>query len=179
MLLGTPALILMIHYDKLAQENYDGTFRYYLFRTSRAKIYWSKFASALAEIALITLTATLIAVLYGHFKLDNFDTLKVLGYSLKYWLAGITPLLAFSSMVFMFSSWVKRPFLALLLSAATVIGAGVIMNWYPWMSPFNLDYWKGLFVPGTQLMLNSVLIYLGYTALFSTLGFLIFKKRDL
>jgi len=89
------------------------------------------------------------------------------------------PLITFSSLVYLFSAWVKRPFLALLFSSLATITALVILIWVPELSPFNLHYWKGFFIPGTTIMLRSVLIYLGFTAVFLGTGFLIFKKRDL
>jgi len=179
LLFGTPFLILLIHYDKIAQEASDGTYRYFLFRTSRAAIYWSKFFSALIEIALITLVATILAVIYGQLTLPYFDLWEVAKASLIYWLMGLIPLLTFSSLVILCSSWVKRPFIALLLPGVAVLGAIIIMIWYPELSPFYLDYWKGLFLPGTTLMWKSIGIYLGITTAISSLGYLIFRKREL
>lgn len=178
-LFGTPILLLLVHYDKIAQEISDGTYRYLLFRTSRAKIYWSKFASVAIEITIVTFLATLFAIVYGHFSLNFFQTEEVIRASLRFWLAGLPFLFSFSALVLMFSAMVKRPFSALLLSAATIICAALVMIWTPEVSPFYLEYWKGFFLPGTPLMLKSVMIYLGFTALFSGAGFLIFKNRDL
>lgn len=179
LLLGTPLLILMIYYDKLAQETSEGTFRYFLFRVSRARLYWAKFASMIIEVALLTLLATLLAILYGHFSLNFFQTSEILKWSLTYWLAGLTPLLTFASMVFMFSTLVKQPFFALLLSVVTLVGAAMMLGWIPELSPFYLDYWKGFFLPGTDFMLKSILIYLIFMTTCALVGFFIFKKRDL
>lgn len=178
-LFGTPLLLLLVNYDKLAQEISEGSFRYLLFRTSRAHIYWAKFASMALEIAFVTFIATLLAVLYGHFSLPFFQTAKVFKSSLIFWLAGLPFLVSFSALILLFSAGVKRPFSALLLVALALIASAVVMIWAPQLSPFYLEYWKGFFLPGTPLMLKSVLIYLGFCALFSGVGFLIFKKRDL
>lgn len=178
-LFATPVLLLLVHYDKLAQEASDGTFRYLLFRTGRAQIYWAKFASIVIEIALVTFLATIFAVLYGHFSLPFFQTKEVLKASFHFWWVGLPFLISFSSLVLLFSAMVKRPFSALLLSALAVIGAALIMIWWPQLSPFYLEYWKGFFLPGTSLMFKSILIYLGFTSLFSSLGFWVFKKKDL
>lgn len=179
MIIGTPLLILLIYYDKLAQEQADGTFRYFLFRTSRTKLYWAKYASMIIEIALLTLIATLLAVLYGHYSLNFFQTAEVLKASLTYWLTGLTPLITFASMVFMFSALVRQPFLALLLSVATLIASVVLLAWLPHLSPFYLDYWKGFFLPGTDLLFKSISIYLIFTLICSLTGFFIFKRRNL
>ena len=179
LLLGTPLLILLVYYDKLAQETADGTFRYFLFRTSRAKLYWAKFASMVIEIGILTFLATLLAVLYGYLTLDFFPLKPIFNASVTYWLAGLTPLITFASLVFMLSALVKQPFLALLFSGVAVIAALIMLAWIPEISPFNLDYWKGFFLPGTSYMVKSVFIYLGFTTLCAGTGFIIFKKRDL
>ena len=179
LLLGTPFLIQLIHYDKIAQEVSDGTFRYQLFRTSRGNIYWAKVASALIEIAIITFIATVLAVLYGELTLTYFEFWDVMKASLTYWLMGLVPLLTFSSLVLFFSAWVKRPFIALLLPGIAVLAAFIMMAWYPHFSPFHIDYWKGFFLPNTHLMWKSIGIYLGITAVISSAGYLIFKRKDL
>lgn len=178
-IVGTPLLILLIYYDKLAQEQADGTFRYFLFRTGRSQLYWAKYASMVIEIALLTLIATLLAVLYGHYSLSFFQTSEVLRASLTYWLTGLTPLITFASMVFMFSALVRQPFLALLLSVATLIGSAILLAWLPQLSPFYLEYWKGFFLPGTDLLLKSIFIYLIFTLACSLIGFFIFRRRNL
>lgn len=178
-IIGTPLLILLIYYDKLAQESADGTFRYFLFRTSRAKLYWAKYLSMVIEISLLTLIATLLAILYGHYSLNFFQTAEVLKASLAYWLTGLTPLITFASMVFMFSALVRQPFLALLLSGVAIIAALIMLALAPKLSPFYLDYWKGFFLPGTSLMTHSIFIYLIFATICAAIGLLIFKKRDL
>lgn len=178
-LFGTPILLLMVHYDKLAQEISDGTYRYLLFRTSRAKIYWAKWGSAVLEITLVTFLATLFAVVYGHFSLSFFQTGEIFAASMRFWLAGLPFLIAFSSLVLMFSVMVRRPFTALLLSASAVVISALLLIWVPDISPFYWENWKGFFLPGTPLMIKSILIYLGYAALFSSIGFAVFRWRDL
>ena len=178
-LLIVPFLIIILHYNKMASEISRKTTRFLLIRGSRASIYWAKFSSVVVEIILITFIITMIALLYGHLRLDFFVWGDVLPISLKYWLASLPPLVGFGSLVFMFSSVVKRPFMALLWPLLFVLLGGILLAWKPELSPFYIEYWKGLFLLEGPALRNAILIFLGLTTLFSTAGYLVFKQKDL
>lgn len=76
-LLGTPLLVLLLGYEKLAQEVYDGTVRYLVFRTSRMQIFFSKYVSSMLEIGVVTALATVFILSWASMKVPGFQWKEV------------------------------------------------------------------------------------------------------
>jgi ABC-type transport system involved in multi-copper enzyme maturation permease subunit len=178
-LIGTPFLILLLSYDKISQEVYDGTLRYLLFRTSRLKIYLAKFLSAAIEIGVITFIALLIALVWGSFKLNNFDFSESFGYGMRFWLIAQPFLWISIAFVLIFSSLFRKPFHALLCSCLGLLGLAILPHWVDYVSPFDSFYLKGLFVNFSPKLYLSLGFFCFFAALFLGIGFSIFNKKDL
>lgn len=176
---GTPLLIIILKYDILAQERYDGTLRFLLFRVSRLKIIASRFVSSLFEIMFLTLIAFLAAFFWAALRIPDFPLLKSFLTGLYFW--GVSQLyfsviIAFSML---FSTFVKKPITALILGFLTLFGLSILPIWVPAVSPLDLVHLGGLLAGPSISLLLSALVYLFYTGLFLLAGYFIFKRKDL
>lgn len=176
---GTPLLLVLLNYDKIAQEVYDGTLRYLLFRTSRLSIYLSKFVGSIVECAVITFIALLIALLWATWQVKGLEFGPSFFYGIRFWAIGQVFLWAFIAFSLMFSSFFQKPFTALLVNAAALFGLFVLPFWIGYISPYDLNYLSGLFFPNTVELFQALGIYLIFTVIFLSIGYLRFARKDL
>ncbi len=178
-ILGTPLLILILTYDKIAQEVYDGTLRYLLFRTSRFQIYFAKFLSSAIEVAVTTFVALFIALLWGSFEIRFFDISQSMWLGLRFWLIAQPFLWVFIAFSLIFSSIFRKPFHALLTSFLVFFGLVLLPFWVHFVSPFDSYFMQGLYYPLSFELIRTLLFYTLFTIVFLGIGFSIFQKKDL
>lgn len=176
---GTPLLILLLGYDKISQEIYDGTIRYMVFRTSRGKIFLSKFLSGLLEIAFVTGLVTLFILFWASFQIPDFQWMRSLGYGLHYWIISLVFLAPFVAYSLMCSAFFRKPFLALVTSFVGWIVMVVLTFLVDYVSPYDGQYMQGLFYYFSPELLYACLVYTIFSLLFLGVGYVVFTKRDL
>lgn len=178
-IIGTPLLILLLGYDKIAQEVYDGTIRYLVFRTSRLFIFLSKFISSILEIAFVTGMVTLTGIFWASIAFPDITLQKSFLFGLRFWsisLFFLSPFIAYSLMC---SALFKKPFLALISSFVGWFALILLPIWVPYVSPYDGTYMQGLFYPMSYALLSSLLGYSLFSLLFLLIGYTVFSKRDL
>lgn len=178
-LIGTPILLFIINYDKISQEIYDGTIRYLLFRASRFKIFFAKFLSSFLECSLITLFAVFIGVLWGSLRFDSVDFSESMSYGLRFWMISQFFLSVFVALSLLASSIFKKPFTSLIVCFLIFIAMPILAYFFPYISPFETEYFKGLFFHNSYQLFFSLAVYTLYTAIFLSIGYSIFKRKDL
>lgn len=178
-LIGTPLLLFILNYDKVSQEIYDGTIRYFLFRVSRFQLYSSKFLSSVIECAAITFIALFLGILWASIRYRSVDFVESIGYGLRYWLIAQFFLVVFIAFSLMASSIFKKPFVALIVSFVSYLVMAVIPFFVAYVSPYDAVYFEGLFFNNSPQLFISLAAYLGFAAVFLTTGYLIFKRADL
>lgn len=176
---GTPLLLLLLNYDKIAQEVYDGSFRYILFRTSRRSIYLSKFLGSIVECAIITFIALMTALLWAKWQISDLDLSKSFLYGLRFWTIGQVFLWVFIAFSLMFSTFFQKAFSALLVTASALFILFILPFWIGYISPYDLNYLSGLFFPTSPELFQSLITYLIFTLIFLSGGYFWFSRKDL
>lgn len=185
---GTPFLILILNYDKISQEIYDGTLRYLLFRTSRLEIFLAKFLSGVIETAVITFTALFLALLWGSTQIEKFDFVKSFFHGVRFWFIAQVFLAIFVAFSLLFSSLFKKPFHALLTSFIGFCVMGLIplfaeLHTLPsearFLSPFENFYMQGMLFDFSPQLYQSLGFFGLFTAIFLGIGYAIFYRKDL
>lgn len=178
-LIGTPFLLFIINYDRVSQEIYDGTIRYILFRATRFKIFFAKFFSGLLECSLITLLALFLGILWGSLKYSSVDFTVSMTYGLRYWFIAQVFLAVFVACTLLASAIFKKPFTSLVFCFIFYVFLVIIQFFIPYISPYDSVYFEGLFFHNSLPLLFSLAVYAGFTAIFLTAGYQIFKRKDL
>jgi ABC-type transport system involved in multi-copper enzyme maturation permease subunit len=179
-LIGTPLLIFILNYDKIAQEVYDGTIRYILFRASRFQIFFAKFTSSMIECSLITFIALVLGVLWGSIRFPHsvhFDA--SMSYGIRYWVIAQFFLATFVALSLMASAIFKKPFVALIFCFTCYVLMPGIPLVVRFVSPYDHLYFEGLFFHNSPELIFSLAVYTAYAALLLTTGYQIFKRKDL
>lgn len=176
---GTPILILLTKYDLLALESYDHTFRFLLFRTSRFKIYLSRFLSAFLEIFAITFLALIFALIWSAIRVPDFSFSKSLSAGLYFLIVSQFLFAVIIAITMLMSTIVKKPLTALLFTFLALIVLLAVTNLVNYVSPFDSFYIRGLIAGFSLELLKSIISYILFTALFLAAGFIIFKRKNL
>ncbi len=176
---GTPLLVMLLNYDKIAQEVYDGTLRYLLFRVSRFQLYLTKFLGSLVECALITLVALLFALVWASFQLKGLDFGVTLAYGIRFWAIGQVFLSVFVAFAMMFSTFFKKPFTALIVGATVLFLLFILPFWIDYLSPYDVKYLTGLFYNNSLELAETLGVYVLFTILFWLIGWWNFSRKDL
>lgn len=176
---GTPLLILFWKYDVLAQEIYDRTTRFLVFRASRLEFLLARYASGMMEVFLLTLVAFFLSMLWASATLSDFEWTKSFtkGFSLL-----LTSQAFFSvilALTVMCSTIVRRPLSALLLSFGGILFLLLMTAWLPLLSPFASLYFRGLFAGIAGNLVPTIIVYALFTGLFLRIGYSILRRRDL
>lgn len=176
-LFGTPLLILILKYDTLTQEIYDGTLRFLLFRTSRKDIFFAKFLSGVIEFAILTLIAFLLAYLWSGLY---FDKWMDIGIGMKFWLLSQLFLSTFIAFYLSISVIFKKPFYSLLTACIASLLLLLAPLKISYISPFDSSYLRGFFFPYSSFEFQIMIFgFLALTATFLLVGFYIFRKKTL
>lgn len=176
-LFGTPLLILILKYDTLTQEIYDGTLRFVLFRTSRKNIFFAKFLSGALEFAFLTLIAFLLAYLWTGIA---FNQWMKIGIGLRFWFLAQLFLAIFVSFYLFISVIFKKPFYSLLTACLFSLILLLAPLKIRYISPFDTDYLRGFFYPYSSIEFQIMVFgYLSLIVFFLSTGFFIFKKKAL
>lgn len=178
MLIGTPIFILLVGYDKIAQEVYDGTIRYITFRTSRLTYYLAKFCSGLLENALVTLIATVAICTWATFWLPGFTLEMSLPAIIRLWLIAQIFLLVPTAGVLMVSGIFRKPFAALVASFSLAIAILISNIWIPYLSPLDGIVFSGLFFDLSPELLGSLAVYFCMSVGYLLIGFFFFSRKD-
>ncbi len=177
---GTPILIVIIKYDIFAQDIYDGSIRFLLFRTTRFKIFISKLISSIIEISIITFIAFISIIVWAKIQINGFDILKSIYSGTNLWVISQVFLTIFISLCCLTSIIVKKPFSSLLVACIIILGFLILPIWFDWVSPFNVYYLRGIFYsPGSKKFVFSVFSYLVFTLGFLVSSFVVFNNKDL
>lgn len=176
-LFGTPLLILILKYDTLTQEIYDGTLRFILFRTSRKNIFFAKFLSGVLEFAVLTLIAFILAYLWTGFGFHKWMDMKI---GIKFWFMSQLFLSVFVAFYLCISVIFKKPFYSLLTACIASLLLILTPLKIAYLSPFDSNYLRGFFYPYSSFEFQLMIFgYLGLITIFLSAGFYIFKKKAL
>ncbi|MDP2629506.1 MAG: ABC transporter permease subunit [Candidatus Harrisonbacteria bacterium] len=178
-LIGTPLLIFITNYDKISQEIYDGTVRYLLYRASRFQIFFAKFFSSMLECSVITLLATVLGVLWASMRFQSVIFSTGIEYGVRYWFIAQFFLAVFVALTLMASALFKKPFTALVFVFCAYVAMPIIAYYIPYISPFDSNYFEGLFFNTSQRLVLSLGAYTVFTTLFLSIGYSIFNRKDL
>lgn len=177
-----PLLAFMLCSDLYAHELSDNTIKVEFLRPiGRTKLYYAKFTGILAYCGLILLSSYIICVVIGIMNGSVSNVLQL-------FLANILSLIScgvFIAFAGMFAVWSGNPSLTMFLSILLYIVALIAVNanstfgaifftgyngWYK-MVLGSVVQWKNLFI--------SFLLLLSYTALFSSIGQLLFSQKNI
>jgi ABC-type transport system involved in multi-copper enzyme maturation permease subunit len=176
---GTPLLILILKYDLVAQENYEGTMRFLLFRTSRTKIILAKFISSIIEIAVLTFIALVVALIWANFKLESFDFAQSLRVGVRFWAIAQVFLSAFVAFALLISVIFKKPFVALTMCFIGMLILILLPIWTNSVSPLDIYYLRGLFYGPSFELMFSLFSYGLFSLGILTIANYIFNKKNL
>jgi hypothetical protein len=173
-----PSLILLVGYNRVAEDLETGFARYVLQRVHRVSYLAGKlfghWAVAYASILLVHGVLFALAAQRGVPDLE-----RSLAAMPKIWAGMAFFVLAYASYTLLLSSLLPRPFLVLLFGVmglfaikalSVVLGAAEPALGKVWMGAWDLDLWA--LDPG------AIGVYLGYSALFAGGAYLVFRWRD-
>ena len=175
-LFGTPLLIIILKYDAINSDTYDGSMRYLLFRVSRTKIVLAKFISSVLEFAILTLISLIIA----FFCAELFFEIKLnFWHGLRFWALSHFMLSIFSALAIMFSVLFKKPFHSLIFCFVALFSFIFLAIKFDYISPFDEVYFSGFFYNYSPELLSSLAAYSVFSILFLGIGIFVFNRKNL
>ncbi len=176
-----PLFVLLLSHNQVSQDIRDKGIRYLLLRTSRLTLILGKFAGEFLLLGAITLTGYFASLLYILYKADIFP---IGDYSLfllslfKFWLLTLIYGGCFTSLTLLFSCLVKKKFSVMALGFISIFVLWILESNESWqiLSPFRYktDFYSQEI--GTVCIAAAILII--FTAVFISLSYFIFSKRD-
>jgi len=161
--------------------------RYQLLRTERANIYFGRYLGTILYSAATMLLLILTIVGYMGLKLEFYGWGELLGWGVRGWIALVVLVIPYTALCGWISGAIDSPFAALVLCILAVAAAPLVafiagLKWddasyVKWVLPWGVQN-RLLHYSGTQCAL-AVLACLGYAAVFLTVGYRNFAKRDL
>ena len=178
-----PFFVMLGAHDQLASDSARGPIRFLLTRCTRYEIYLSRFLSSLVLIGLAMSIVTLVAILIA-LKTDNNTLPEIVHYGILSGLTLIvyaTPFVAFMSIISAFTSSALGSLLAAFSLYCVLLG--IIFYYYMDISfiTFLLPSATRTYLYSTDLQLFSIAIcsLLLYTLVYSLIGWLLFRRRNL
>ncbi len=192
----TPLLIALLCFDAVSGELQHRSVRFWAVRTRRSSYFAGKLLGSWALVALITLVLNAIAgsfaVARGYATVGQLAT-----WGARFWVIGVTIAGAWAALATFISSCYRAPILALLTTFAAffvmwlsgVVGwverirqgaeTGIAkqMSWYEYLYPNAYD--TMLLSPEVPKVMTAAAVLLGFVALVTTCGSLLFARRDI
>jgi ABC-type transport system involved in multi-copper enzyme maturation permease subunit len=166
-----PILAVLLSFDLISGETSTNTISYLVIRANRSAVIVGKYLASAAVIAVVSLAAHLIALLYFFIKTDNL----FLSDSVLSWLYLLFYAVSFVSTGIFCSTITKRNQTAL-WTAVTLLFVFLLMrikDFLIFLSPFH--YTSNLF---QDKMIYGIAFFLLFSAVFIVLSIIIFKRKD-
>lgn len=187
MLTMIPWLVALTAADQVAGDLHLRTVRFVALRSSRGAFVLGKLLAQVLLVAVVTIGAFAPAMLLGARSLQSFDvgaTLIFLAQTAPSLLAYAFAFLGLTSLASQLSSTPGRAraltiglFALLWLAGLPEPGTDTVTHVLAYLSPWQLK--MGFFAPNAAQRLTTLGLALGYGAVFATLGYLAFRRRDL
>jgi ABC-type transport system involved in multi-copper enzyme maturation permease subunit len=192
----TPLLIALLGFDAVSSELQHRSVRFWAVRTRRGSYFAGKLLGSWALVAIILLV--LNAVAGGFVVARGYATFgQLVTWGTRFWLIAVVIAGAWAAVATLISSLFRTPILSLLTTFATffvlwlfgVVGwverlregaeTGIAkdMSWYEYVYPNAYD--TMLLSPETPKVLTALAVLLGFVALVTTGGSLLFARRDI
>jgi ABC-type transport system involved in multi-copper enzyme maturation permease subunit len=192
----SPLLIALLSFDAVSGELQHRSVRFWAVRTRRSSYFAGKLLGSWALVALITFVLNVIAG--GFVVARGYATFgQLVTWGFRFWLVAVLIAGAWAALATFISSCFRSPILALLTTFASffvlwlfgVVGwierlrqgaeTGMVkeMSWYEYVYPNAYD--TMLLSPELPKVLTAIAVLLGFVALVSTCGSLLFAKRDI
>lgn len=176
-LLWFPTLVALVSCDAIALDVYRGTLRYLLLRSSRSAYYTAKMVSHFVLYTVLQALSLAVILAYS-FSSSPHGKAESLALAIKYFIVFLPFLWCVLAATLFMSSFARRPMNALIRIHVLWVAFIFIVAVKPWASPLWSRLVLGLFVPFDDYPINTLVGYTMWAALFSVLGLLIFKRRD-
>jgi ABC-type transport system involved in multi-copper enzyme maturation permease subunit len=191
-----PLLIALLGFDAISSELQHRSVRFWAVRTRRSSYFAGKLLGSWALVAIITLVLNVVAggfvVARGYATLGQLAT-----WGTRFWLIAVVIAGAWAALATFISSLFRTPILALLTTFATffvlwlfgVVGwierirdeaeTGIVkdMSWYEYIYPNA--YSTMLLSSEMPKVLTALAVLLGFVAILTTAGSLLFARRDI
>lgn len=187
MLTMIPWLVALTAADQVAGDLHLRTVRFVALRASRAAFVLGKLLAQVLLVGAVTALSFVPAVLLGVKYLQSFDlnaTLLFLAATAPALLAYAFAFLGLTSLASQLSSTPGRAraltiglFALLWLAGLPVPGTESVLALVAYLSPWQLK--MGFFAPDAAARTGAIGLALAYGAVFTTLGYLAFRRRDL
>ncbi len=178
-----PWFIALTSFDLIAGDLYLRTVRYAALRTSRGAYVLGKLLGQAALVAAVTGLGALPVIVIGAIYLPGFDLVATILALLSTWPITVLCALSFLGIVTLASQLCKSPGAARAVAVGLLFGVwifGLMPGPLGYLELFSPWYWKfGLFHPAIGERLLAIGACLGLCALYTGLGFLRFRGRDL
>jgi ABC-type transport system involved in multi-copper enzyme maturation permease subunit len=192
----SPLLVALLSFDSVASELQHRSVRFWAIRTRRGSYFAGKLLGNWALVALITLVLNAIA--NGFVVARGYATLgEVLAWGSRIWLVAVIIAGAWAAIATFVSSLFRSPILALLTTFASFFvmwlfgvvgfverireggaeGMAKEMSWYEYLYPNSYDHM--LLSPELPKALTGLAVLLGFVAVVTACGSLLFARRDL
>ena len=187
MVFGMPLLISFGAFNQTSGDIGNRGLRYQLLRTDRANIYYGRLlATAILTVAVQALVVATVA-LYLGFKVQIYDGMAIVGWSLQGFLALVLLSLPYVAVCSWISAGNDSPMVSLVL-CKLVIGGILLLAvvgqffWEPlyfvlYLLPWGIQNY--LLAPDMATVGLTAAACLGYTAAYAWLGARKFRTRDL
>lgn len=184
---GMPFIIIYLGFNQMAGDIHSRGLRYLLFRTARINLYYGRFLGAVLFSAIVIACMITLITLYVGIQIGIYAPGELLGWAFQGFIMFSILMIPYLAICTAVSSSVSTPFLALATSELIVIGAMVAPSigesiWGPlenlkYVLPWGIQ--KHLFHPDWQHFLGAAAGCIGYSLVFSLLGYVRFQRRDL
>lgn len=171
-ILWVPILAVLLSFDLISGETSTNTISYLVIRANRSAVILGKYLASAAVVAVVSLAAHLIGLVYFFIKTENI----FLSDSMLSWLYLLFYAFSFASVGIFCSTITKRNQTALwtAISLLFVFLLMRIKDFLGFLSPF---YYTGyLFQDKT---IYGMIFFLLFSAVFISLSIIIFKRKDL
>jgi ABC-type transport system involved in multi-copper enzyme maturation permease subunit len=176
-LLWFPTLVALVSCDAIALDVYRGTLRYVLLRSTRSSYFAAKMVSHFVLYAVLQALSLVVVLVYSLWD-GSQGKAESLRLAVQYFIVFLPFLWCVLAATLFMSSFARRPMNALIRIHVLWVAFIFIVAVEPWASPLWSKLVLGLFVPFDNYPLMTAVGYTLWGALFSLVGLLIFKRRD-
>ncbi len=180
----TPLVVTILGFDGVPSDMQFKSVRYWTLRTRRASYYVGKFAGTWLVVAIIMLVmhALIWSITIARGEASASDTLS---WGLRFYAVSLPIMGAWCGIATLVSSFFRTPFLSLLLTCAVffalffagaLIGRTKQIEPLQWLYPNTFDGW--MLSPNTQHAVLGLVVTLGFAAVTTAVGAVVFTWRD-
>jgi len=187
LLFAFPYLSILGSFNQYAGDVGSRGIRYLLLRTHRANIYFGRYLGTVLYSAVTMAIVLATIVVYMGIRLDFYSWSELVFWGLNGWIALVILSLPYVALCGWISGAVDSAFTALVLGIAVIVGVPLFAmlgklaleeaHYVRWLLPWGIQ--NRLLHYSTAQAGLAALACLGYAAVFLTLGYRHFARRDL